>query len=109
MTAEISTKAADWIGNELFVTGSDYELSEGWELPEKLRLSSCHRRRGGVYLGRAWYLQVIGPGPTPQRVIDLVHFDTLNNAGLHAAEAFLRAHGYRCVDQECGEWRLATD
>lgn len=94
---KVSTKNP-YLGNELIVTGGDFGIPEGFNLPKVFILHSAHVRHRGIYLGRRWYLQSEEFGESSE--IDLVSFgdDLLGDDCLKTAEDFLAHHGYRYID-----------
>src|SRR5262245_55415622 len=105
MTNKLDRSAVAYIGNAVAIKGDDFALPAGLVMPPTISLLSVHYRQGlGAYIGRTWYLQCVGR--TPENTIDFVTFqDVFNEENLSRAQAFLRHHGYTCVDEFNGEYR----
>jgi hypothetical protein len=84
---------AQYIGYQLYISEDDYDLPDGYHLPDELQLERVHVHRRGAYLGDRWYFQAQGrTGPTE---IDLVSPDKVGDVTLAICEAFARHHGFK--------------
>lgn len=99
MSTSVDTSAREYIGDILRVFGNDYDLPEGWSLPDTFLFCGAHVRRRGAYLGKTYYLQApmydrAGNRPA-EGVIDGVQFPEQDYGTAEQVTAFLKYHGYR--------------
>ena len=92
---KVDTSYRDYVGNFLQISGTDYSVPAGWNLPPALSLHSCWVRSSrGVLLGRSWYLQHAGEHWGAEGTINHVSSDVVDGS-LEQMQAFLAHHGYR--------------
>jgi hypothetical protein len=95
--AKIDTSMAEYIGYQLCIREGDYELPDGYQLPDELQLERVQVHRRGVYLGDRWYFQ--SQGRTGPDTVDLVSPDEVGDVTLAVCLAFARHHGYKATGE----------